>query len=122
MTVRTPPPSKDAAGEKDAEGAPIDGPPPPTAEAGALESLLTEQMLAENTAVCDREFFESIYKDEEGNFRGPFLLLVGGEQIRAERISDLLERVLVIETLSAAGQTQTLRVPYVNVESCTEAI
>ena len=59
--------------------------------------------------------------DIEGNPRGPFLFMMkDGHEQRAEKILDALEVSVVIEIVDHKDELQRLRLPYDEIEDCTE--
>lgn len=64
----------------------------------------------------DQMYFKRIARDESGNPRGPFTFTIDGQNIRAERIVDVQEKLVVIETVDTSGRAQNLRVPYGRIE------
>lgn len=84
---------------------------------GAIEEALTD---TQQGKVYNQAFFHALSFDEEGNPRGPFMITVDGEEVRAERIIEAMPVVVVIETIDAANKAQRIRLPYDRIEGCIE--
>ena len=103
----------------------ISGAPPPVETAppamdDAPPALVDSDMLNKPKVIFDQVYFKQIAVDMTGNYRGPFLLTVNNEKLKAEKIIDSLLEVVLVEFLSADGKVQNMRIPYKNIESCTE--
>lgn len=98
-------------------GAPPVGLPPATQATGDL-ALVDEASLSKDDPF-DEAYFRRVWRDNAGNHRGPFLLVVGDHDLRVERIVEVLPHCIVCETGGGSG-TQKLRVPYAKVVSCKE--
>ena len=110
----------EAEAAQKAEGAP---PPaqklPLSSKAGEDELDLLEQ--ESEMPAWNRPRLKEMATDIEGNPRGPFLFLMkDGHEQRAERIIDALEISVVIEIIDHKDESQRLRLPYAEIEDCTE--
>jgi len=72
------------------------------------------------TEDLNQYYFQKIHRDDEGNRRGPFILDVDGDVIRAESIIEVTPGFIIIETLNSDDKRQRLRVPYDKIVNCTE--
>ena len=101
-----------------------EGPPPVEVAPPLLENappaLVNADMLEKSNVEYDQSYFKKIAIDVAGNYRGPFFLTISGEKLKVERIIDPLPNVLLVEFISADGKLQNMRIPYKNIESCTE--
>ena len=84
------------------------------------EYVSIDEGTASSSAVFTQQYFKGVMKDELGNFRGPFSMVVDGLELRVERIIDAMDDVISIETINADGKQQKLRLPYKKIESCRE--
>ena len=99
-----------------------EGPPPVEIAAPVFEStaptMVNPEMLQKTDVAFDQNYFKKIAIDVAGNYRGPFLLTINDEKLKAERIIDQLPEVLLVEFVSADGKLQNIRIPYKNIEAC----
>ena len=111
-------------GEKEQEYETGEGPPPVEIAAPIFESaaptVVNPEMLEKTHVAFDQNYFKKIAIDVAGNYRGPFLLTINDEKLKAERIIDPLPNVLLVEFISADGKLQNIRIPYKNIEACVE--
>ncbi len=68
----------------------------------------------------NQAFFKKMCFDEAGAVRGPFGFRVESVTLRVEQIVEAKPETVVIETINAGGQLQTLRIPYHKIEWCRE--
>jgi hypothetical protein len=66
------------------------------------------------------DFFHAAMFDEAGNPRGPFMMLVDSVELRVERIAEVMPTVVVLETVNADGNLQTMRLPFSRISACRE--
>ncbi len=66
-------------------------------------------------------YFKSIYMDSEGNLRGPFIIELQEELVRANCIPEVQKDFIVVEIDTNTGKAQRIRVPYSKITSCNEA-
>ncbi len=66
-------------------------------------------------------YFKSIYLDTEGNLRGPFIIELQDEVVRANCIPEVHKEFIVVEVDTISGKSQRIRVPYSKITSCNEA-
>ena len=101
-----------------------EGPPPveiaPAILDNAPPALVSPDMLEKSHVAFDQNYFKKIAIDTAGNYRGPFLLTISDEKLKAERIIDPLPHVLLVEFISADGKLQNIRIPYKNIQACVE--
>jgi hypothetical protein len=95
--------------------------PPPVEQTPLSGTAITEDFSDEGDIAYNQAYFKKICFDSEGNHRGPFIIDVGDDELRVEKIVDCLLSVCVIEITNADGKAQTLRIPYDRVKSCTDA-
>ena len=103
----------------------VDGPPPaemlPVSSIGDDSSIgLIDPDMLEATASFGESYFKHRAVDSTGRALGPYLITVGGEELRAERIVEVLLKTVVIEIASTGGKGQTLRIPYEKIDDCVE--
>jgi hypothetical protein len=127
LNVKVPKDKIDQA-KKEAAVEHIDGPPPPDMLPPAAiritddstPGLIDPEMLATKTSAFNEAYFKQHAVDSMGKTLGPYIITVGGEELRAERIVEVLPKAVVIEIASSGGKAQTLRIPYEKVENCIE--
>ena len=103
----------------------VDGPPPaemlPAAAIGGDSSIgLIDPDMLEVTTSIGESYFKHRAVDSAGRALGPYAITVGGEELRAERIVEVLQNAVVIEIASTGGEGQTLRIPYDKIDNCVE--
>jgi len=103
----------------------VDGPPP--AETLPVSSIdedrpagLIDPDMLDASVSFGETYFKQRAVDSTGRALGPYVITVGGEELRAERIVEVLPNAVVIEIASTDGKGQTLRIPYEKIESCVE--
>ena len=102
-----------------------EGPPPveiapPTLDQDAPPAIVDSEMLSKPSVIYDQNYFKQIAVDISGNYKGPFLLTIKDEKLKAERIIDSLPSVVMIEFISADGKLQNMRIPYKSIGACVE--
>lgn len=97
---------------------PVEGPKLAAVDAEEDEDSPLDEMGASRK--YNQAYFKNLLFDDSGNSRGPFLLLVDGVELRAERILDVMPQMVVLETINADGKQQTIRIPYQRIGSCRE--
>ena len=103
----------------------VDGPPPaemlPVAsiDEDSSTGLIDPDML-DATVTFGESYFKHRAVDSTGRALGPYAITVGGEELRAERIVEVLQNAVVIEIASTGSKGQTLRIPYDKIDSCIE--
>ena len=115
----------DGTKEEDVAAEHADGAPPPKKVPGMKGALVDEDLGLEEELDALPEWnpvrLKEMATDLEGNPRGPFVfLLTNGHEQRAERILDALPMAVVIEIVDFNENTQRLRIPYGEIENCTE--
>lgn len=123
LPVYTPPAEKPEKQEKVYQK--VEGPPPVDAAPPAPPdttgpAVLDTQMVAAADVAFDRTYFKQISVDMSGNHRGPFIFKIKGNDLKVERIVECLEQAVMVEFISADNKTQSIRVPYKNIEACKE--
>lgn len=68
----------------------------------------------------NHDYFKEMMFDNNGSLRGPFQMRIDDVDLRVERISDVLPKVVVIETINADGNQQTMRLPFERITGCRE--
>ena len=102
-----------------------DGAPPPKKVPGIAAGVDEDELNLEEEESSLPEWnpqrLKEMSTDLEGNPRGPFVfLLANGHEQRAERIVDALPMAVVIEIIDFNEKSQRLRIPYTDIENCTE--
>ncbi len=115
------------AGDKDEKIMHMEGAPPPEAPPAltiddefAAAPTADAALLEANKIQYDQLFFKQKTYDDGGNYRGPFIFTVDGNEIKVERIINTMENVVVIENLDSDGKPQHLRIPYSRIEAFQE--
>jgi hypothetical protein len=73
----------------------------------------------EATIAFNRGIISDIASDEEGNFRGPFIIgLNDGRYIEALRILDAYDDFFELEMVAADDKASKIRLPYAKIISC----
>ena len=103
----------------------VDGPPPaemlPVSSIGDDNSVgLIDPDMLEATGSFGESYFKQRAVDSTGRALGLYVITVGGEELRAERIVEVLLNAVVIEIASTGGKGQTLRIPYEKIDNCIE--
>ena len=102
------------------EGAPPTIGRAPGTSIEAAPSFSTSQLQKQTGPTYDEAYFRRVARDAQGNARGPFVFLVAGQELRVERIAQVLPEVVVVEAASGEAKLQTIRLPYAKIDSCTE--
>ena len=103
----------------------VDGPPPaemlPVASIGEDGSVgLIDPDMLDATVTFGESYFKHRAVDSTGRALGPYVITVGGDELRAERIVEVLRNAVVIEIAITGGEGQTLRIPYDKIDNCVE--
>ena len=75
---------------------------------------------AEGNILFDQLFFAKRQLDDDGDFRGPFLMVVNDNDVRVDHIVEAKETAVAVDAETNEGEHRTLRLPYDQIDSFEE--